>query len=88
VAAKQTISSGAHASVEHAQQTREVERSACKPEARSMLREEGAGCDWMLLERSDDHETIERMRLPMGERNDRSLNNDVFLTYGVLLPVI
>jgi hypothetical protein len=45
VAAKQTISSEAHASVEHAQQTREVERSACKPEARSMLREEGAGCD-------------------------------------------
>jgi hypothetical protein len=31
-----------------------------------MLREEGASCDRMLLERSDDHETIERMRLPMG----------------------
>jgi hypothetical protein len=39
---------------------------ACKAEPRSMLREEGAGCDRMLLERSDDHETIERMRLPMG----------------------
>jgi hypothetical protein len=51
---------------------------ACKAEPRSMLREEGASCDRMLLERSDDHETIERMRLPLGERNARSLNYVMF----------
>ncbi len=50
VAAKQTISSGAHASARHAQERREVGTLwACKAEPRSMLREEGASCDRMLL---------------------------------------
>jgi hypothetical protein len=64
VAAKQTISSEAHASVEHAQQRREVERSACKCGTRAAEKRGRSKLRLDAFKRSADLETIERMRLP------------------------